>query len=151
MNQHRVTRVVLAGTEENLAEFRTQSPSLEDKVVGQISLDSNASPAEAWERAFEVAQAAQRQAEEEQLAQVITVAHKGGAAAIGLPDTLVALQEAGRINCSCRPTCTRPVSSACSARRSCRTCQRSARIAGANWLLRRMLSTWSFRLPSMPV
>jgi peptide chain release factor subunit 1 len=98
LNQHRVSRLVLAGTPENLAEFRGQLPrSLQDKIVGQISLDMNASPAEAWERAFEVAQAAQRQVEEDQLDQVITAAHKGGAGALGLADTLTALQQ-GRIH-----------------------------------------------------
>ena len=98
LNQHRVSRLVLAGTPENLAEFRGQLPrALQDKIVGQTSLDTNASPAEAWERAFEVAQAAQRQVEEDQLEQVITAAHKGGAAALGLADTLTALQQ-GRIH-----------------------------------------------------
>jgi len=98
LNQHRVSRLVLAGTPENLAEFRGQAPrSLDDKVVGQTSLDTNASPGEAWERAFEVAQAAQRQAEESQLEQVITAALKGGAGALGLADTLTVLQQ-GRIH-----------------------------------------------------
>ncbi len=98
LNQHRVSRLVLAGTPENLAEFRGQLPrSLQDKIVGQTSLDTNASPAEAWERAFEVAQAAQRQVEEDQLEQVITAAHKGGAGALGLADALMALQQ-GRIH-----------------------------------------------------
>jgi peptide subunit release factor 1 (eRF1) len=98
LNQHRVGRLVLAGTPENLAEFRGQAPrSLDDKVVGQTSLGMNATPAEAWERAFEVAQAAQRQAEESQLEQVITAAHKGGAGALGLADTVIALQQ-GRIH-----------------------------------------------------
>ena len=85
LNQHHVERLVLAGTPENLAEFRGLLPrSLQDKVVGQTSLDTNASPAEAWERAFEVAQAEQRQAEENLLEQVITAALKGGAGALGL-------------------------------------------------------------------
>jgi peptide chain release factor subunit 1 len=98
LNQHRVERLVLAGTPENLAEFRGLLPrSLQDKVVGQTSLDTNASPAEAWERAFEVAQAEQRQAEENLLEQVITAALKGGAGALGLTDTLTALQR-GRIH-----------------------------------------------------
>ena len=98
LSEHRVSRLVLAGTPENLAEFRGQAPrSLEDKVVGQTSLGMNASPVEAWERAFEVAQAQQRQAEESQLEQVITAAHKGGAGALGLADTLAALQQ-GRIH-----------------------------------------------------
>jgi peptide subunit release factor 1 (eRF1) len=98
LNQHKVSRLVLAGTPENLAEFRSQAPrSLDDKVVGQTSLDMNASPTEAWERAFEVAQAAQRQDEADQLEVVITAAHKGGAGALGLVDTLAALQQ-GRVH-----------------------------------------------------
>ncbi len=96
--QQKVNRVVLAGTEDNLAEFREQvSRPLQDKIVGQINLDMNTSPAEAWERGFEVAQAAQQQAEAEMLEQVITLAHKGGAGVIGLADTVTAVQQ-GRIH-----------------------------------------------------
>jgi peptide subunit release factor 1 (eRF1) len=96
--QHKVTKVVLSGTEENVAEFKTQMPRpLADKVVGQINLDVNASPAEAWEHAYHVAQAAQKQQETDLLEQVITLAHKGGAGALGLPDTLDALQQ-GRVH-----------------------------------------------------
>ena len=81
--------MVLSGTDENLAEFKTQMPrALADKVVGQINLDMNASPADAWERADEVAQLAQKQQESDLLEQVITLAHKGGAGALGLADTL---------------------------------------------------------------
>ncbi len=91
------TRVVLSGSDANLAQLREVLPrSLQDKVVGQINLDMNASPAEVWERAFEVATAAQRQAEADLLEQVITAARKGGAGALGLTDTLSALQQ-GRI------------------------------------------------------
>ncbi|MCX7706404.1 MAG: Vms1/Ankzf1 family peptidyl-tRNA hydrolase [Anaerolineae bacterium] len=97
LTRHRVDRVVLAGTEENLAEFRAQAPrALNDKVVGQINLDMNTSPAEAWERAFEVAQQAQQEAEADLLEQVITLAHKGGAGVTGLADTLAAMQQ-GRL------------------------------------------------------
>jgi peptide chain release factor subunit 1 len=95
--QHKVTRVVLSGTEENLAELRTLMPrALSDKVVGQINLDINVSPTDAWERAYEVTQKAQKQQEEDLLEQVITLAHKGGAGALGLADTLAALQQ-GRV------------------------------------------------------
>jgi peptide subunit release factor 1 (eRF1) len=98
LGHQKVTRVVLSGTEQNLAEFKTQMPrALADKVVGQLNLDVNASPAEAWEHAFQVAQAAQKQREEDLLEQVITLAHKGGAGALGLPDTLSALQQ-GRVH-----------------------------------------------------
>jgi peptide subunit release factor 1 (eRF1) len=98
LEQHGVTRVVLAGAHENIAQFRALLPRpLQEKVVAQTSLDMNATPSEAWERAFEVAQTAQRAAEEDQLAQVITVARKGGAACLGLADTVAALGQ-GRVH-----------------------------------------------------
>jgi peptide chain release factor subunit 1 len=97
MRQHKVDRIVLSGSEGNVALFRELLPRpLQDKVIGQISVDMNASPNEVWERAFEVAVEADRRAESELLDQVITVVAKGGAATLGLADTLVALQE-GRV------------------------------------------------------
>jgi peptide chain release factor subunit 1 len=97
MREHKVERVVLSGSEDNLALFRELLPrSLQDKVVGHISVDMNASPNEIRERAFEVAVEADRRAESELLDQVITVASKGGAATLGLSDTLVAMRE-GRV------------------------------------------------------
>lgn len=98
LTQQGATRAILSGTEENLATFKGLLPrSLADKVVGSVNLDANASPAEAWERAYEVAQAAQRQEEADLLEQVITLTHKGGAGALGLADTLAALQQ-GRVH-----------------------------------------------------
>ena len=92
------SRLVLAGTPENLAEFRGLLPrSLQDKVVGQTSLDMNASPAEAWERAFEVAQAAAAPGGGRPAGTGDHRGAKGGAGALGLTDTLAALQR-GRIH-----------------------------------------------------
>jgi len=98
LRQHKVTRVVLSGTDGNLAQFRDVLPrALQDKVIGQINLDANASPTEVWEHSFQVAQASRRQAEAEMLDQVITLAHKGGAGATGLSDVLSALH-VGRVH-----------------------------------------------------
>lgn len=97
LGQQNVSRAVVSGTEETLAAFKSLMPRpLADKVVGTVNLDGNASPAEAWDRAYEIAQAAQRLQEADLLDQVITLAHKGGAGAIGLADTLAALQQ-GRV------------------------------------------------------
>jgi peptide chain release factor subunit 1 len=97
LTQQKVTRVVLSGSDGNLAEFRDQLPrSLLDKVIGNISLDMNCTPTEAWDHAFEVAQQAQQQEEADLLSQVITAARKGGAGTTGLADTLAALQQ-GRV------------------------------------------------------
>lgn len=96
--QHKVQQAVLSGTEENLAEFRSLMPRpLADKVVGQVNLNVNTSPAEAWERAYDVAQQTHKRQEAELLEEVITLAHKGGAGSIGLTDTLLALQQ-GRVH-----------------------------------------------------
>jgi peptide subunit release factor 1 (eRF1) len=97
LRQHNVKRVVLSGSEGNRAQFYDLLPRpFQDKVIGHINLDMNASPAEVWEQAFAVTQTAQKEAETALLEQVVTAAHKGGTAAIGLADTLAALQQ-GRI------------------------------------------------------
>lgn len=98
LRERKVERIVVSGSEGNLALLRDVAPrSLLDKVVGEMRLDMNASPAEVWEHAFAVAQAAQKQAEADLLEQVVTVARKGGAAATGLADILVAMQ-GGRVH-----------------------------------------------------
>jgi hypothetical protein len=59
LRQHNVARVVLSGSDANLAQLREVAPrALQEKVVGQMNLDMNATPAQAWERAFEVTTAA---------------------------------------------------------------------------------------------
>ncbi len=98
LREHNARRVVIAGSDGNLALFRDVAPrSLQDKIVGEIKLDISALPAEVWEHAYAVAQAAQKQAEADLLQEVVTVARKGGAGATGLADTLVAMQ-AGRVH-----------------------------------------------------
>jgi peptide subunit release factor 1 (eRF1) len=93
-----VARVVISGSDGNLALFRDVAPrALLDKIVGQINLDMNTSPAEVWEHAYAVTQAAQSQAENDLLQQVVTAARKGGSGVTGLADTLAAMQ-AGRVH-----------------------------------------------------
>ncbi len=97
LQRNQVDRIVLAGTDDTVAQFRDMLPNpLADKVIGQVNLDMNATPTEAWDRACEVAQQAVNRNENDLLQQVVTVARKGGAGALGLADTLVALQE-GRV------------------------------------------------------
>lgn len=96
--QRKVTRVVLSGTDGNLAEFRDLLPgSLAAKVVGQTTLDLSASSVDAWEQAFKVAQEAQQQAEVALLEEVITSSRKGGTAVTGVSDTLTAMHQ-GRVH-----------------------------------------------------
>jgi len=89
--------ILLGGTEENVAQFQSLLPKVwQDRVAGQFAIDVNASPTEVQERSVEIAQAVADQEREKLVEQVITAATKGGAGAIGLNDTLAALQE-GRI------------------------------------------------------
>jgi peptide chain release factor subunit 1 len=97
VREHKATRVVLSGNQSTLAQFRELLPrDLQDKVVGQMSLDMTSSPAQVWERAFDLTLAAQQQAELDLLEQLVTVARKGGAGSLGLEDTLAAMQQ-GRV------------------------------------------------------
>jgi peptide subunit release factor 1 (eRF1) len=94
LREHKVTRVVLSGNQSTLVQFRELLPhDLQDQVVGQMNLDMTWSPAQVWDRAFDVTLAAQRQTELDLLAQVVTVARKGGTGALGLDDTLAAMQQ----------------------------------------------------------
>lgn len=98
LRERNARRVVISGSDGNLALFRDVAPrGLLDKIVGEINLDMSAAPAEVWEHAYAVAQAAQKQAEADLLQEVVTVARKGGAGATGLADVLVAMQ-AGRVH-----------------------------------------------------
>ncbi len=90
---YRVNRLILVGTEPNVARFRELlSHRLRSMVIGTFSVDANAGPKEIQEKAVELAHE-QAQAAGQALAdQVITLAHKGGNAVLGLPQVLHAVQ-----------------------------------------------------------
>jgi peptide chain release factor subunit 1 len=95
--QHKCDRLILGGTETNVALFEELLPStLREQVIGRISVDKDASPAEVNAQALEVVQTYLTQRESALVNQVITTAAKGGAAVMGLADTLGALHE-GRL------------------------------------------------------
>ncbi len=91
----RCSRIVLGGTDETLTQFQGMLPKeLQEKVVGSISLDMAASETEVLDRSLEVIQEVEREREEELVEQLITAAtSKGGHGALGLDDTLAAVQE----------------------------------------------------------
>ncbi|MEZ4660966.1 MAG: Vms1/Ankzf1 family peptidyl-tRNA hydrolase [Caldilineaceae bacterium] len=86
-------RLILAGTEKNVARFRDLlSHRLRSMVVGQIAVDSNAKPAEVSEKALTVALQAAKTEAQSVADSVVTTVHKEGNAVAGLAETLTAVQ-----------------------------------------------------------
>jgi len=93
-NKHRCKRLIVGGQEETVSRFLSMIPkALRDSVIGTMPIDITASESEALERAQEVLERAEREHEAALVQQMITAATKGGPGAIGLADTLTALQE----------------------------------------------------------
>ncbi|MBX3014927.1 MAG: hypothetical protein KF832_25625 [Caldilineaceae bacterium] len=89
-------RLILAGTEKNVARFKELlSHRLRAMVVGQIPAGTTASPAQIRDQAAELVQKAADDEANALTDQVITTARKGGNAILGLTETLTAVQ-AGR-------------------------------------------------------
>lgn len=90
-------RLILAGTETNVARFKELlSHRLRNMVVGQIAVPSNAGPAEISEKALDLAQKAATQEEQAMASALIAEVQKQGNAVAGLTETLTAVQN-GRV------------------------------------------------------
>ncbi len=86
-------RLILAGTEKNVALFRDLlSNRLRSMVIGQIAVDNNASPAEIRSKALKLVQDAAHKEAIATADTILTQAHKGGNAVLGLTETLTAVQ-----------------------------------------------------------
>ena len=82
-------RLILGGTEDNLAQFKGMLPkALQEQVVGSFSIDITAPETEVLARSLEVIKAAEKQGEEELVERMITAAAQGGAGVSGLDGTL---------------------------------------------------------------
>ncbi len=88
-----IRRLILCGTDKNVAQFKDLlSHRLRSMVVGHFNVDNNASTAEISSRALTIAQEAGASAATALTDGVITTAHKGGNAVLGLTETLTAVQ-----------------------------------------------------------
>lgn len=88
-----VNRLILAGTDKNIARFKELlSHRLRQMVVGQFNAKANASPTEISRAALEIAQNSATSEAVSLADQVLTVAHKDGNAILGLAETLTAVQ-----------------------------------------------------------
>jgi peptide chain release factor subunit 1 len=94
---HQVRRVLLAGTEETLAQFRALLPKAwQSLVVGSLATDRDAAAGDLLARAVEVGRRAEGAREAALVEGAVTAAAKGKAGATGLENTLRALHE-GRV------------------------------------------------------
>lgn len=86
-------RLILAGTEKNVARFRELlSNRLRTMVIGQFSADANAREADIRDKALELAAKAEANEAQSMADLVVSTARQGGNAVLGLVDTLTAVQ-----------------------------------------------------------
>jgi peptide chain release factor subunit 1 len=91
---HNVRRVLLGGTDDNLAQFRSLLPkSWQSLIVGTFPIGMTASKNEVMERAFQVGQEAELRRETRLLDTLITNTAKKRSGVVHLDDTLKALHE----------------------------------------------------------
>jgi peptide chain release factor subunit 1 len=95
--ENRVRRVLIGGTDDNVAMFSSLLPkSWQSLVVGTFPMDMNASHTEVLERTVEIAAREERKREARLVDQVVTAAAKGQGGVVRLEDTLGAVYE-GRV------------------------------------------------------
>ena len=86
-------RLILAGTEKNVAKFRDLlSNRLRSMVIGQFSADANAREADIRDKALDLAAKAEANEAQSMAELVVSTARQGGNAVLGLVDTLTAVQ-----------------------------------------------------------
>lgn len=95
--EKQIRRIVLGGTDENVALFRSNLPKAwQSLIVGTAPMSMLASHTEVLQKAMEIGDAAEHRREAAIVETIITGAAKGRGAVTGLQDTLDMLQE-GRI------------------------------------------------------
>ncbi len=92
--RHKVRRILLGGSEENVALFRKMLPKRwQSLIVGAFPMEMRASHAEVWQKAMEIGEEAERKQEARLLERLQTEAARGGLAVLGLDETLGAVHE----------------------------------------------------------
>jgi peptide chain release factor subunit 1 len=96
-SENNVRRVLIGGTDENVALFRNLLPkSWQSLVVGAFPMSMTAGADEVLARAMEIGAQAERRQEADLLQKIVTSAAKGRGGVLGLEETLHALRE-GRV------------------------------------------------------
>jgi len=92
--EQKCQRLILAGNTENVALFRGMLPkALQERIVGEMALDMYAGEVEVRDKTLELIRKHLHDEEDMLVERMITAAAKGEAGAIGLADTLNALQQ----------------------------------------------------------
>ncbi len=91
--QH-VRRVLIGGSEDNCAQFRSYLPkSWQSLIMGTFPIGMTAGHVEVMEKALEIGRHAEREREKHLIDDLVTNAAKGQDAVLGLDDTLRAVQQ----------------------------------------------------------
>lgn len=95
--ENNVRRILIGGTEDNIALFRSQLPKAwRSLVVGTFPMSMTASHAEVLEKAMQVGREADKRRDKKLVEAVVTGASKGKGGVMRLADTLGAIHE-GRV------------------------------------------------------
>jgi peptide subunit release factor 1 (eRF1) len=93
-NANGCTRLVLAGSDSNLGQFRDMLPkALQDRVIGSFAVDAAASVGDVQARSLDLIEHVAENREIELVDEMISGWKRGSGATAGLSDTLLALQE----------------------------------------------------------
>ncbi|MBI9044850.1 MAG: hypothetical protein JEZ06_10210 [Anaerolineaceae bacterium] len=96
-SENQVRRILISGTDDNIALFRNQMPkSWQSLVIGTFPMNMAASHAEVLEKAFEIGKQVEKNKEEKLVSTMITSAAKDQGGVYGLEDTLKAINT-GRV------------------------------------------------------
>jgi peptide chain release factor subunit 1 len=96
-SENNVRRIVIGGTDDNVALFRSHLPKAwQSLVIGTFAINMNASHVEVLERAMQIGKEAEYRREALLVDTIITNTAKGRGGSIGLEDTLGAIRE-GRV------------------------------------------------------
>lgn len=92
--ENRVRRILIGGTDDNVAMFRSLLPKAwQSLVMGTFPMSMAASHAEVLNKAMQVGQESERKREAHLVESLITAAAKGIQAVVGLEKTLLAVNE----------------------------------------------------------
>lgn len=95
--QHSPRRLILAGAEPALSQFRDLLPkTLQEALVGTMGVDPDENEADFRDRALEILRAAEEERKAALVEALVTAAAKGKDGVVGLDETLTAVQE-GRV------------------------------------------------------